>query len=59
MQKMSCRRHRFHPDIIRQTVWHYFRFTLSYRVVENLVAERGIYVRHETVRAWWNRFTLL
>ena len=42
MQKLSYRRHRFHPDIIKQAVWLYFRFTMSYRDVEDLLAERGI-----------------
>ena len=56
MQKISYRRHRFHPDIIRRAVWLYFRFTMSFRDVEDLLAERGIDVSYETVRAWWNRF---
>ncbi len=34
MQKFSYRRYRFHPDIIQQAVWLYFRFTMSYRDVE-------------------------
>ncbi len=50
MQKISYRRHRFHPDIIRQPVWIYFRFTMSFRDVEDLLAERGIDVSYETVR---------
>jgi hypothetical protein len=52
MQKLSYRRHRFHPDIIQQAVWLYFRFTMSYRDVEVLLAERGIDVTYETVRLW-------
>ena len=52
MQNISYRRHRFHPDIIRQAVWLYFRFTMSYRDVEDLLAERGIDVTYETVRLW-------
>ena len=52
MNRISYRRHRFHPDIIRQAVWLYFRFTMSYRDVEDLLAERGIDVTHETVRRW-------
>ena len=56
MQKVSYRRHHFHPDIIRQAVWLYFRFTLSYRDVEDLLAERGIDVRYETVRLWVLKF---
>ncbi len=50
MQEISYRRHRFHPDIIKQAVWLYFRFTMSYRDVEDLLAERGIDICHETVR---------
>jgi transposase-like protein len=56
MQYISYRRHRFHPDIIRQAVWLYFRFTMSYRDVEDLLAERGIDVSYETVRLWVLKF---
>jgi putative transposase len=56
MQKVSYRRHRFHPDIIRQAVWLYFRFTMSFRDVEDLFAERGIDVSYETVRLWVLKF---
>ena len=56
MQKISYRRHRFHPDIIRQAVWLYFRFTMSYRDVEDLLADRGIDVSYETVRLWVLKF---
>ncbi len=56
MHNISYRRHRFHPDIIRQAVWLYFRFTMSYRDVEDLLAERGIDVSYETVRLWVLKF---
>ena len=56
MQNVSYRRHRFHPDIIRQAVWLYFRFTMSFRDVEDLLAERGIDVGYETVRLWVLKF---
>ena len=56
MQNISYRRHRFHPDIIRQAVWLYFRFTMSYRDVEDLLAERGIDIACETVRLWVLKF---
>jgi transposase-like protein len=56
MQKISYRRHRFHPDIIRQAVWLYFRFTMSYRDVEDLLADRGVDVSYETVRLWVLKF---
>jgi hypothetical protein len=39
MQKVSYRRHRFHPDIIGQAVWLNFRFRMHYRDVENLLVE--------------------
>ena len=56
MNPISFKRHRFHPDIIRQAVWLYFRFTMSLRDVEDLLAERGIDVTYETVRCWSNKF---
>ena len=56
MRKASYRRHRFHPDIIKQAVWLYFRLTMSYRDVEELLAERGIDVTYEMVRLWVLKF---
>ena len=56
MQKISYQCHRFHPDIIRHAIWLYFRFTMSYRDVEDLLAERGIDVSYETVRLWVLKF---
>ena len=50
------RRHRFHPSIIQTAVRLYYRFTLSYRDVEELLAERGIDVSFETVRRWCLKF---
>ena len=50
MQPISFKRHRFPPDVIRQAVWLYFRFTLSFRDVEEVLAQRGIDVSNETVR---------
>ncbi|MEP6246346.1 MAG: IS6 family transposase, partial [Marinomonas sp.] len=44
------------PEVIRLVVMMYVRFPLSLRNVEDLLAERGIDVCHETVRLWWNRF---
>jgi putative transposase len=52
MQPISYDRHRFPPDVIRHAVWLYLRFTLSYREVEELLAERGLEVSYETVRRW-------
>lgn len=48
--------HRFPPEIIEDTVWLYFRFSLSLRDVEDLLAERGIIVSYETVRVWPVKF---
>jgi putative transposase len=56
MQKISYRGYRFPPEIIRQAIWLYLRFTLSLRDVEDLLAERGIAVSYETVRRWVNHF---
>jgi transposase-like protein len=56
MQPISYRRHQFPPEIIRQTVWLYLRFTLSYRNVEELLAERGLDISYETVRRWVLKF---
>ena len=42
MQAISYARHHFPPEVIRHAVWLYVRFTLSYRDVEELLAERGI-----------------
>ena len=44
------------PSIIRHAVWLYVRFTLSYRDVEDLLAERGLDVSYETVRRWVLKF---
>ena len=48
--------HRFPQEIISHAVWLYFRFSLSYRDVEELLAERGIIVTYETVRQWCLKF---
>ena len=50
------RRHRFPIEIIGHAVWLYHRFCLSLRNVEDLLAERGIVVTHETVRQWCRKF---
>ena len=51
MSSVSYRRHRFPPVVIQHAVWLYLRFTLSYRDVEELLAERGLDVTYETVRS--------
>ena len=56
MARLSFKRHRFPPDVIRHAVWLYFRFTLSFRDVEELLAQRGISVSYETVRCWTIKF---
>jgi len=48
--------YRFPPAIISHAVWRYFRFALSYRDVEELLAERGVIVTYETVRQWCQKF---
>ena len=53
MKKNTYRGHRFPPAIIQVTVWMYARFTLSLRDVEELLAERGLDISHETVRRWF------
>jgi putative transposase len=55
MDQFAYRRHRF-PPIIQHAIWLYLRFTLSYRDVEDLLAERGLEVSYETVRRWVLKF---
>jgi putative transposase len=50
------RRHRFAPEIISHAIWLYFRFSLSLRMVEEVLAARGICVTYETVRQWGKKF---
>ena len=56
MKKIEYDGYRFPPAIIQQAIWLYFQFTLSFRDVEDLLAERGITVSYETVRRWVNHF---
>ena len=56
MTLISFKRYRFSPVIIQHPVWLYARFTLSFRDVEELPAERGIDVSNETVRRWFLKF---
>lgn len=53
---ISFKRHRFPPEISQHAVWLYGQFTLSYRDVEDLLAERGIEVSNETLRRWFLKF---
>jgi putative transposase len=54
--ELSYRRHRFPPVVIQHAVWLCLRFTLSYRDVEDLLAERGLDISYETVRSWVLKF---
>jgi putative transposase len=56
MAKISYSGYRFPPEIIHQAIWLYLRFTLSFRDVEDLLAERGIAISYETIRRWVNHF---
>ena len=56
MRKISYAGYRFPPEVIHQAIWLYLRFTLSFRDVEVLLAERGVVVSYETVRRWVNHF---
>jgi len=49
-------RHRFPTEIIGHCVWLYFRFTLSFRDVEEMLAMRGGAITYETVREWCRKF---
>ena len=59
MLPLSFKRHRFPAEVIQHAVWLYARFTLSFRDVEDLLAERGIDVSNETVRRWFLKFGCL
>ena len=52
----TYKRHRFPPDIISYAVWLYYRFNLSHRDIEDLLAERGFTVSRETIRLWCIKF---
>ena len=56
MAGISYRRHRFPPDIIQHAVWLYLRFTLSYRDVEDLLAERGLDISSKLSGSWVLKF---
>src|SRR4051794_23500288 len=54
--RSPCAGHRFRPEVIGHAVWLYFRFPLGLRMVEEMLAARGIIVSHETVRQWARKF---
>ena len=58
MAKLSFKRHRFKSDVIKRAVWLYYRFNLSLRDVEEILAERGIDVSYEAIRDWCRKFGL-
>lgn len=47
---------RYPAEIISHVVWLYFRFSLSFRDIEELMASRGIFVTYETIRQWTLKF---
>ena len=56
MRSLSFRGHRFPACIIQHAIWLHLRFTLSYRDVEELLAERGLDLSYETIRRWVLKF---
>lgn len=56
MTPICFKRHRLPPVIIQHAVWLYAQFTLTFRDVEELLAERGIDVSNETIRRWFLKF---
>ena len=52
----TYKRHRFPSDIISYAVWLYYRFNLSHRDIEDLLAERSITVSREAIRLWCIKF---
>jgi putative transposase len=59
MKPISFARHPFLPEVIRQALWSYFRFILSFRDVEDLISARGMEVSHKTIRSWTLKFGTL
>jgi putative transposase len=55
----TYKRHRFPPEIISYAVWLYYRFNLSHRYIEDLLAQRGITVSREAIRLWCIKFGAL
>ena len=55
----NYRRHRFPIEVVEPCVWLYFRFALSYRDVEEMMAKRGVRLTYETVREWCGKFGAL
>ena len=55
-ESRKYKQYRYPVEIIEYAVWLYYRFNLSQRDVEDLLAERGIVVSYESIRLWCNRF---
>lgn len=55
-QSTRYKRHRYPPEIIQHAVWLYYRFNVSHRDVEDILARRGVLVTHESIRLWCNKF---
>ena len=53
---ITYKRHRIPSEIISFAVWLYYRFNLSHRDIEDLLAERGITVSYESIRLWCIKF---
>ncbi|CAN7692788.1 IS6 family transposase [Phyllobacterium sp. LjRoot231] len=56
VRDLLYRRHRFPAEVIAEAVWLYFRFPLSLRMVEDMLAYKGIIVTHQTIRTWAEKF---
>lgn len=54
--RLSYKRHRFPRELIAHAVWLYFRFPLSFRLIEKMLLERGIAVSYETICRWSLKF---
>ena len=52
MRRSPFHGHRFPPEVLRSAVWLYLRFTLSFRDIDDILAERGLDVSYETIRRW-------
>jgi len=53
---VSYKRHRFSRAVIVHVVWLYFRFPLSFRLIDEMLLERGVNVSYETIRRWSLKF---
>lgn len=51
-ESRKYKQYRYPVEIIEYAVWLYYRFNLSQRDVEDLLAERGIIVSYESIRLW-------